>query len=216
MNQLQKTFWESEHDFRTYAHPVVEHFSAQRINFLRKFISPDEIGSVLDAGAGAGFSSFYLQGVCRNLVAADSSMRMLSRNPVRKKALADIHHLPFKDNCFDMVCAWEVLHHLDNPEAAAGEIIRVSKKYICVFEVNRNNPAQFLFGLMNKEHRGAMKFSKRYLLRLFNKKAGIIKHATAGVIFPNRTPVWMFYLLRRLPFTMPLCGISNFILCEKI
>jgi len=187
----------------------------QRVNFLRNFIKIGGLKNILDVGAGEGFSSFYLQEICQDVVATDLSRKMLIKNPVKKKIIADIYSLPFRSGSFDMVCAWEVLHHLDNHETAVEEVIRVSKRYACIFEVNRDNPVQFLFGIIDKEHRGAIRFSKKYLLKLFDKKARIIGHATTGVIFPNKTPSFIFPFLSKINFVMPFIGISNFIICEK-
>ncbi len=215
MNQLQKDFWERTHNFRQYSHPIVKYFGTQRVDFLRKFIKADEVNNILDVGAGGGFSSFYLRSICQDIVATDFSKRMLIENPINKKILADAYFLPFRSNSFDMVCAWELFHHLDDHETAIEEIIRVARKYICVFEVNRNNPVQFLYALANKEHRGIIKFSKKYFLKLFEKKVKVIKNATGGIIFPNKTPLWIFPFLSKMPFVIPFVGISNFIICEK-
>ncbi len=43
-------------------------------------------------------------------------------------AICDAHKLPFKDNSFDVVSAFEVLEHLDEPWTAIKEINRVIKK----------------------------------------------------------------------------------------
>lgn len=215
MSQLQKVFWNKEHNFREYTHPIVRYFSTQRINFLGQFIKLDSRSNILDVGAGEGFSSYYLQQISKDVFATDFSRKMLIKNPVVKKIISDAYALPFRSNSFDMVCAWEVFHHLDNCKNAAEEITRVSKKYICIFEVNRNNPIQFFYGLANKEHRGVLKFSSGYLLRLFGERVRIIKYATTGVIFPNKTPLFLFPILTKIPFALPFFGISNFIICEK-
>lgn len=214
MNQLQKNFWSREHNFREYTHPVVRHFSTQRVDFLNKFIKAGEVKSILDVGAGEGFSSFYLQEICPEVVAVDSSAKMLGKNPVNKRIIADACFLPFRSDSFDMVCAWEVFHHLDDHTVAAEEIIRVAKRYICIFEVNRDNPVQFLYALLNREHRLAIKFTMKYLIEIFGKKTRIIKHTSTGVIFPNKTPAFIFPFLKNIPFRVPF-GISNFIVCEK-
>jgi ubiquinone/menaquinone biosynthesis C-methylase UbiE/uncharacterized protein YbaR (Trm112 family) len=43
-------------------------------------------------------------------------------------AICDAHKLPFKDKSFDVVCAFEVLEHLEEPWTAINEINRVLKK----------------------------------------------------------------------------------------
>lgn len=43
--------------------------------------------------------------------------------------LADAHNLPFKENCFKKIFAFEVLEHLNSPIIALREMKRVSVKY---------------------------------------------------------------------------------------
>jgi ubiquinone/menaquinone biosynthesis C-methylase UbiE len=45
---------------------------------------------------------------------------------------ADAHHLPFKDDTFDLVRSNDLLEHLDNPFQALSEICRVAKSKIII------------------------------------------------------------------------------------
>ncbi|MDE7310477.1 MAG: methyltransferase domain-containing protein [Eubacterium sp.] len=47
---------------------------------------------------------------------------------------ADAQALPFEDNAFDMVLAFDVLHHVENPLKMAQELMRVSRKHIFMCE----------------------------------------------------------------------------------
>ena len=42
----------------------------------------------------------------------------------------DIYALPYNDNSFDLVICSEVLEHLEHPEKALTEVIRVSKNTV--------------------------------------------------------------------------------------
>lgn len=143
---------------------------------------------------------------------------MLVRHPFPKERLVllDAGRLPFADNSFDLVYAWDLLHHLSNPGDSVNEIKRVSKKYVLFFEPNRYNPAQALFALYDRAHRWVLRYSMRYMRGLIEEHGlQVIAADTGGWIFPNMTPVWLFSLLRLLPFRVPLLGVSLVLICEK-
>lgn len=48
--------------------------------------------------------------------------------------LYDGKRLPFKDNCFDLVYVYHVLHHLNNLKCLLSEIFRVTKKKVLIIE----------------------------------------------------------------------------------
>jgi SAM-dependent methyltransferase len=83
----------------------------------------------------------------------DNYRKHTSKNPVQKKLIENffttlakelgkkdhphlilkqvsIYELPYKDNSFDLVICTEVLEHLDDPQKALQEMVRVSKKYL--------------------------------------------------------------------------------------
>jgi ubiquinone/menaquinone biosynthesis C-methylase UbiE len=45
--------------------------------------------------------------------------------------------LPFADGSFDAVCEFAVLHHVANPNAVVGEMLRVAKKAVLISDSNR-------------------------------------------------------------------------------
>jgi ubiquinone/menaquinone biosynthesis C-methylase UbiE len=47
---------------------------------------------------------------------------------------ADAENLPFANKSFDVVCAFDVMHHVSKPQKMAREMIRVSKRYIFMCE----------------------------------------------------------------------------------
>jgi len=53
-------------------------------------------------------------------------------NPV--VAQADAETLQFKDNSFDVVCAFDVMHHVADPLKMAQEMLRVSRQHIFLVE----------------------------------------------------------------------------------
>ncbi|RJQ38221.1 class I SAM-dependent methyltransferase [Candidatus Microgenomates bacterium] len=102
---------------------------------LMETIKPE---SILDAGCGEGFTlnklfehkiGKKLEGIDGSEIAVSIGKKMFPNLTLKK---GDIYKLPFNENSFDLVICTEVLEHLENPEKALNEIIRVSKKNIIV------------------------------------------------------------------------------------
>jgi ubiquinone/menaquinone biosynthesis C-methylase UbiE len=214
----QHAYWEDEHGFRTYDHPVVRSFALQRINFVNEWLKLKGLKNALDVGCGNGFSTYYLHEYVPDIWAADRSGRMLSQHPMRgtgKLSMTDAFNLPFVDNSFDLVYGWEVLHHMSNPQKALVEMTRVSRQYVLIAEPNRNNPAQLVNALLDPEHRWVLKYSLAYMRNLIEAAGLKIENSSCGGwLFPNITPLWLLPLIKKLPYKFPL-GISNWVLGSK-
>jgi ubiquinone/menaquinone biosynthesis C-methylase UbiE len=92
------------------------------------------LAMVLECACGTGAISMFVAPVCARLMATDFSNGMLKQTAKKAKrftnievAYADITKLDFPDNCFDKVIAGNVIHLLDNPQAAVMELVRVCK-----------------------------------------------------------------------------------------
>ena len=110
-------------------------------NFFRNLlnlIKNREVESILDVGCGEGFTLHRLKekGIGKKLegleylqTAIDLGKEMY---PDIKITQGSIYKLPYKDNSFDLVLCTEVLEHLEEPEKALQELVRVSKKYLAI------------------------------------------------------------------------------------
>jgi SAM-dependent methyltransferase len=213
----QRAYFQADHTFhRQWDHFVVQEFARQRWGLLEKLIPMDEIDTAFDAGAGAGFSTAHAP--FQQVWGGDRSIFMLSQHPFSNSRLLalDVLALPFPNGAFDLVFAWELLHHCADPERVVTELTRVSRRFLVLFEPNRNNLAQAIFALYDREHRWVLRYSLGFMVRLV-AKAGlcILTAGSGGWIFPNRTPGWLLGLLKLLPYQLPGFGISNYIICEK-
>ena len=114
-----------------------------------EYVGPAD--DVLECACGTGAISIRLAAKCRHLTATDMSLPMLRQcgrklkncyNVTLRKA--DITALKVRDGRFDKVVAGNVIHLLDDPEAAFGELMRVCKPggkvivptYISIFRKN--------------------------------------------------------------------------------
>ncbi len=214
----EKYFWETVEKTgeikRPANHPVVKFFSVQRIEYMKKFVDFDSIQSALDVGCGTGFSSAHFPKTIK-ITGLDFSMRNLRINPLQAKIQGSGYILPFSSNSFDLVYTWDFLHHLEDPEKAVEEMARVTKKYLVLFEPNRNNPIMFLYGLENKNERCLLPFNKKKLLGFLDKIGfNLISCEEVGWVFAGATPLFSLGIYKRLPFVYKF-GISNVLICEK-
>jgi hypothetical protein len=118
-----------EHLDRNYLHDT-------EVNF-RDFLERSEQGSgwALDIGAGTGWTTVGLTGMGYRAVAIDiSADNKLDLGKYHFKegiyfdrVLADVNHLPFSDNIFDLTFASASLHHSRSLGAALGEISRTAR-----------------------------------------------------------------------------------------
>jgi SAM-dependent methyltransferase len=213
-DQAQKEFWSGNTNLRAYNHPVVEAFARQRVNFIRGLLDAP-IQSCLEVGCGDGFGMYYMQEFGQ-VFGCDISRPMLRRNPLRQfVAEADIYHLPYADKRFDLVYCWEVMHHVKDMQDAIREMMRLSRRYILMYEPNAFNPLQVGFGLIAPSELGTLRFHPWYMRNHF-RRAGLtnIRTFSVGAFTPNRTPLWLYRILAALPYRVPLFGISNFALAE--
>src|SRR5688572_26375260 len=113
----QRDYWERDHGFRRFDHPVVRLFAEQRLATLASWVDLRGIGRALDVGCGDGFSTFYMRQQIGHMHATDRSQVMLSRHPLRQErrvVSADAMALPYVDRSFDLVYGWEILHHVSD------------------------------------------------------------------------------------------------------
>ena len=213
---LEDRFWEDGGSYRPTDHPVVEIFARQRIEYLGACGVLENTLSLLDVGAGSGFSSrYYPESI--HTVACDFAGGMLRANPVRDRIQCAGGDLPFADESFDVATCWELLHHLDDPAGAIREMWRVARKRIVLFEPNRIHPGHIVLGLTRPEERRSLLFSPGHMRRLLGKATGKRpnRHERCGLLFPNITPLFLARLFNRLPYRIPFAGISQLLILEK-
>lgn len=206
----QTTYWGDHVNLRRYDHPVVRSFAESRVTHIAQLIANKNFETCLDVGCGDGFGMIYMRSIIAIVYGCDRSERMLRTNPVDRRwiAQADAYHLPYKDEQFDVVYCWEVLHHVAMPNAIVAEMSRVAKKAVVLCEPNAFNPAMALFGMLNKEERGLLRFNKYYLLRLLlGSGLQCCRCHTIEWYTPNQTPLWFSKMTSLLPYTVPFVGM---------
>ncbi|NQU22877.1 MAG: class I SAM-dependent methyltransferase [Candidatus Nealsonbacteria bacterium] len=209
-DSLQAEYWEDDgHGFRSPQDPIVRCFAEQRWRYLASRFDVASVRTALDVGCGDGFSTLYAPKHVA-VTACDGSLTMLRRHQGDRRLQVDAFRLPFQDRSFDLVFAWELLHHVSEPHRVLAEMGRVSRRWVIACEPNPVNPAQHLFARLDPAHRWVLRFSKRYMLSQAAAASLEVTHfSRGGCLFPNKTPRAIFPLLRRVPYRIPLVGITN-------
>lgn len=103
-------------------------------NYIQKLIDEKTIKNqdlkILNVGCGPGRSSEYLSSF--GTVVSIEYDKECCKFAAEKTGLEIIHgsitELPFEDNLFDLVCAFDVIEHVENDQLAVNELKRVTKK----------------------------------------------------------------------------------------
>ncbi len=128
----------SNYEKHTTQNPIGKWFLNNFMNTLTSAIRPLHIKSILDVGAGEGFTlaRLHLEKIGKRLEGIEYSKEAIKLgkklHPEFLIKHGNIYQLPYKNNSFDLVISTEVLEHLDSPRKGLQELIRVSKKYVLV------------------------------------------------------------------------------------
>lgn len=125
-------------------HLVADREHDVSFSFMVAMAKANDIRSALDLGAGTGRVSLQLREhiTAIRVVGIEPSLEL--RQEAQKKGLGpteivdgDACNLPFKDQEFDLVCAFATLHHIAQPHLAVREMLRVARKMVCISDANR-------------------------------------------------------------------------------
>jgi ubiquinone/menaquinone biosynthesis C-methylase UbiE len=97
-------------------------------------LSHIQFESLLDVGGGEGYKAALIRRIYGvDVKSCDISLEACKRAEKIfqiSSNTADIHHLPYPDNSFDIVLCSETLEHVTDWKKALDELIRVSKKSV--------------------------------------------------------------------------------------
>lgn len=198
----QVRFWSRDQSRRRRPdHPVIEAVYGRRAHFLRTLVNDVANPSVLDVGCGNGAMTHHLAGKFSRVCPVDFSTAMLRELDDHVGICAEASLLPFAPRSFDLVVASHLLHHMPaaSRTSALREFGRIARRWVVVYEPNRNNPLVFLFSLLKKSERLSLRFSRGYMEDAF-RSAGlnVLDTRVEGMIPPNKTPLGLLTLAKAI------------------
>ncbi|MCK4658760.1 MAG: class I SAM-dependent methyltransferase [Phycisphaerae bacterium] len=145
--------------------------------FFESIIGPRRPARVLDLGCGTGLYHPILAPMVGQLVGMDRSLAMLRRAEQLSKDYnlgtelvhGDAQRLPFPDGAFDLVIAYDVLHHVPDIGAAAEEIRRVlmpGGRFVAA-ETTMLSPWVLAYNLFHRDEWGLLRIRPGLLRRAF-------------------------------------------------
>jgi 2-polyprenyl-3-methyl-5-hydroxy-6-metoxy-1,4-benzoquinol methylase len=182
--------------------PVSKYLVANFNRTITHIISQTPFNSLLDAGCGEGVSLSLLEPYLKNIPCTgfdldDEHINMSRENaPFCTYQVADIYNLPFEKNSFDMVMCLEVMEHLEDPEKALRQLVKLSSDYLIV-SVPREPVWRFLNMVRGK------------YWKHWGNTPGHLNHWSSGKIkkmISKHARVIAIY--KPLPWTILLCKID--------
>lgn len=109
-------------------------------SYIQKAVLDKDTRRILDVGIGSGvgakvmmqFKKFTVEGL-------DINNDLWDENNDIKNTIYDGRIFPFKNNSYDLILIFLVLHHANDPQILIDEVRRVTSKYVIVLEEVTNN-----------------------------------------------------------------------------
>lgn len=161
--------------------------------------------NVLDMGCGDGFFTIKIfdQGKPRSMVGVDAAEKAISAANIHKENrqinfyVGDAHHLPWKDNSFNLVLVQSILHHDDFPEDMIREAFRLAPK-VLIHEPNGNNLGLKIIEKTSRYHRehGEKSYTTLQLNQWINSAGGTQTYIKYAGFVPMFCPDWIARLTK--------------------
>jgi len=158
---------------------------------------------ILDVGCGEGFtlSRFKEKNIGKELEGIDyleTAIELGRKNhPDLKLKQGNIYKLPYKDNSFDLVICTEVLEHVERPQEALKELVRISGKYIMLSVPNEPlfMGANFLRGKNWSRWGNDIEHINHWTSRRFEN---FVKKEKVNVVQKSHPFPWTMILLKKV------------------
>ena len=98
-----------------------------KIKWIDKYVPNNKNLNILDLAAGKGWYSKYLAKKGHFLTSVDQEIQFESKDNILQKKVNLEKKLPFDNESFDFVIAWDIIEHIKNEEKLIKEIGRVLK-----------------------------------------------------------------------------------------
>ncbi len=147
------------------------------MDHLRAVMKARSTIRILNIGAATGRSSELLETIGKVIsIEYDQACYEFTKEKLNIELInASILDLPFEEDAFDLVCAFDVIEHVEDDELAVSEMKRVCKKggIICV-----TVPAfMFLWSAHDEVNHHYRRYTKKQLKQLFEQDSQMVFHS---------------------------------------
>ena len=128
---MLRQYWELRGRSYDSEWPGFSSLTNEHKHVLSSLLQDSEASFVLEAGCGSG----RISGILEKSIGLDWSRSMIlsCREKVKRPyVIADIRHLPFRNNSFDCILTCEVLQHIENIRQVVKEFERIANYVICL------------------------------------------------------------------------------------
>jgi len=154
------------------------------ILLLKTIRKRNQKSKILNIGVGTGDDLGLLNKYGENYIIDTNkkALDLIDKSLYKEKKVADACELPFEEDFFDIVVAFDVFEHIKEDEKAILEIYRVLKKHgKLIFSV----PAfQFLFSSHDKALKHQRRYNKKRLKTLLKKFKNLKLYYWNSTLFP--------------------------------
>lgn len=148
---IENTFLFNRYARIVYDSPPTQAFLDEIFNIIKSNIPIYENTSFMDFGCGKGFFLKYLcEHNYKNIQGVEPCEALLSNKLFDNIIYGSYENNQIGDSSFDIVFSCHTLHHLPErrPLYAIKEMLRISKKYIVIVEINNTNLPMFFRSLL--------------------------------------------------------------------
>lgn len=163
--------------------------------------------SVIDMGCGDGFYTLQIYDAAQpfRMIAVDAARKAVAVAKGKRTtqavefAVADVHRLPFPDDCFDVAVVQSILHHDDEPRDVIREAFRLAPE-IVIHEPNGNNLGLKIIERTSAYHRehGEKSYRPRRMARWVREAGGEILSLRFAGFVPMFCSDWLARATKRL------------------
>lgn len=187
--------------YKEYFHLEREHwyFRARNkiiMDHIEKVVAENNKLKILNVGAGTGFTSQLLEkyGQVKSLEYDKACFDFVQEELDIDIDNGSILELPYSDDEFDLVCAFDVIEHVEDDQLGVEELKRVCKKNGSVVVTV---PAfQFLWSKHDEVNHHFRRYRKNQLLQLFKGSGKLVYHSYYNFwLFP---PIAFFRTLNNI------------------
>lgn len=193
LSAIERGYLEREYGKIGVQSPLMRSFCDEIVGKMQLVFSFSKNMSLIDFGCGKGYFLHHLERLgMEKLRGVDPCPELVSGSFSPFVCLGSFQDNNLESSSFDIGFTCHTLHHLPqrNPQFAVQEMIRVSRRFLVLVEINNTNIPMFLMSLWNRRvERSAAFYNRRKVQKLLEAVDGVEVvsscHLNSGYISGN-------------------------------